>query len=196
MAALTLLAFAAGAVHAPATDFSYIKKGTFSGKGKTESFSGTNADGQVQTFPESTFSASFRVTSVKAKGPRYMRSFKLGPLVLNCTNTTSVPTRYKQVPLPQLGGFPAVSIPNGFLIRSFVLRGGKWTAGKSAVSYNGSLPHVDVGLVYSRQGTKFTPNPLASPSVTYKVRVDDLNRQTTAGPWTCLTSAPVTFRKS
>jgi hypothetical protein len=165
-----------GAVPASATNYSYIKKGTYAGSGNP-------------------FSTSFRVTSKTRKGPRTLRSFKLGPAQLQCVDQTQTPFRYKQLPLPRLSGFPPVTIPNGFVVRSYVQRGSHWKTTVSGTHYSGLLPHVDFSLVYFRPAPRFNPNPLARPSVSYSARFNEAGAVSTAGPWACSVGGPVVFRK-
>ncbi len=186
LAALLGLAAAAPA----ATDYSYIKTGTYSVAGRVPAY---NAG--TESFPASAFTASFRVTAAKRKGPRTLRSFKLGPSKPLCVNRTAVPYRYAQRSLPQLAGFPPIGIPGGFIIRSYVLRAGHWKAGKVNVRYSGPLPNIYLQSVYNRSPSRFNANPMSEATVDFQAKVDDAGKFSASGAWDCQLSTTSAFRK-
>jgi hypothetical protein len=189
VAALTALSVAAAAAPA-ATNYSYIKTGTYSGTAKVPQFDGTSPPLRGSTFP-----VSFKVTAKTRKGIRSVRSLALGPILMTCSNTSARPTQYRQLPLPRQAGFPPVAT-NGFIIRSWVLRGGHWKAGPVNQVYTGTLPHVDLQLVYNKKPARFNPNPVSNPSVIYEVHVDDQNRIDPRGDWLCSVKSVVTLKRA
>jgi hypothetical protein len=181
-------AWALVAAAAPAaTDHSFIKTGAYSATAVVP------PDPNVG-YPGTSFPASFRVTSATRKGIRSVRGLRFGPVDAPCYDTNVRPTAYRRMTFPRQSGFPPVGT-NGFAIRSWVLRGGHWKAGRHAVLYQGTLPHVDLQLVYNRSPARFNPNPLTYPSLVFQVHLDDAGNFTPRGNWACSFKSNVTFRR-
>jgi hypothetical protein len=177
------------AVGAPAaTDYSFIKTGTYSGTATMQpapelGYSGTS------------FPVSFRVSAATRKGRRSVRTLNLGPLNALCRNNFSQPAQRKEMTFPRQAGFPPIS-SNGFVNRSWVRRGGHWRREPPNQIYPGTLPHVDLQLAYQRSPARFEPNPLGSPSVHFEVHLDDAGRATPTGQWLCSVKSVVTLRRA
>jgi len=184
------------AAAAPAVDYSYIKKGTYKGTAVIP----PGATYVTPVFPGGRYPVSFRLTSPSRKGIRFIRGLTLGPVSALCNKPSGVVGKadeYAIRALPRLSSFPAVTT-NGFIIRSFVLRGTHWkpVPGRlgADLTYTGPLPHVDLGFVYNTGPTRFNPNPLSSPSVSVTWTTDDAGTLAVGGAWHCAVQSVMTVR--
>ena len=185
---------------APATagagmDYSYLKRGTYTGTAVSP--------GSAYVTPalaNGRYPVSFRLTASSRRGIRYVRGLALGPVSAACNKPSGVVGKADEFAvrtLPRLSSFPAVTT-NGFIIRSYVLRGTRWTPvpGKLGgdLTYSGPLPHVDLGFVFNRNPTRFNPNPVSSPSVSVTWTTNDAGNVAAGGTWHCSVQSVVTVR--
>ena len=187
-------------VLAPATagagmDYSYLTKGTYQG---TAVIPGSTL--VTPALEDGRYPVSFRLTASTRRGIRYVRGLTLGPVSAACNKPSGVVGKadaWAVRSLPRLSSFPAVTT-NGFIIRSYVLRGTRWkpVPGRLGgdLTYTGPLAHVDLGFVFNRSPTRFNPNPVTSPSVSVTWTTDDAGNVVAGGAWHCSVQSVVTLK--
>ena len=178
------------------TDYSYLKRGTYRGTAVVP----PGSTYVTPVFAGGRYPVSFRLTSQARRGIRFIRGLTIGPVPALCNKPSGVVGKadeYAVRTLPRLSSFPAVTT-NGFIIRSFVLRGTRWkpVPGRLGgdLTYSGPLPHVDLGFVFNRNPTRFNPNPVSSPSVSVTWTTDDAGNLAAGGAWHCSVQSVVTVR--
>jgi len=190
-----LVAALAPAAVGAGNDYSYLTRGTYQGTAVVQ-----GSDVVTPAFAGGRYPVSFRLTSPSRRGIRFIRGLTIGPVAAVCNRPSGVvgkPADYAVRTLPRLASFPAVTT-NGFIIRSFVLRGTHWkpVPGRLGMdlSYTGPLPHIDLGFVFNRNPTRFNPNPVSSPSVSVTWTTDDAGNLAAGGAWHCSVQSVVTVR--
>lgn len=193
VAAALVAAALVPAVAGAGMDYSFMTRGTYRGT--------ATAPGSTLVTPalaDGRYPVSFRLTSPTRRGIRFIRGLTIGPVTAACVKPSGVvgePAEYAVRTLPRLASFPAVTT-NGFIIRSYVLRGTRWrpVPGRLGgnLTYAGPLPHVDLGFVWNRGPTRFNPNPLSSPSVSLTWTTDDAGNLAVGGAWQCSVQSVVT----
>jgi len=122
--AALLVATGVPAASGAGTDYSYLKNGTYKGTAVVP----PGSTYVTPVFAGGRYPVGFRLTSPSRKGIRFIRGLTLGPVPALCNKPSGVVGKadeYAVRTLPRLSSFPAVTT-NGFIIRSFVLRGTHW----------------------------------------------------------------------
>lgn len=185
------LLLAGTAAAAASVDDSFIKLGTYKGTAKI-------APSYVsRAWTGGSFPISFVLTARSRRAHRKVTKLTLGPIPAFCnkpSGTVGVADQLAQFTLPKLTNLPPL-MTDGFIVRSYVDKGGQWKPTKAGAStYGGPLPHVDLGFVYNSNPTRFNPNPLTTPSVVATFDANDDGTLAPTGPWTCIARAVVTVK--